>query len=54
MSEDPREYAHELVENERVSYEGLATILLKHMSKEEVWQALDNNELTPRFFDDNE
>lgn len=45
---DPRAYALELVD-EGVSADTMITVLLKWMSHDDVREALDVNELSPRF-----
>lgn len=49
FQDDPRSYALELVENGLISADGLALALLKYMSHDDVRGALDANELSPRF-----
>ena len=46
---DPRSYALELVEQGLVNNEYLLLSLLKYMSHDDVRAALDANELSPRF-----
>ena len=46
---DPRFYALELVSNKLVSADRLLLCALVHMSRNDVRDMLDNNELTPRF-----
>ena len=46
---DPRDYAIGLVEEGLVSAEQMVGILAKFMSTDDVREALDANELTPRF-----
>ena len=45
----PRHYALGLVKDDYISDKQLALVLLKAMSNEDVRQALDANELSPRF-----
>lgn len=45
----PRDFAHQWVEQGLISYELLATALLKAMSHDQVRSALEANELDPRF-----
>lgn len=49
---NPRDYAIELIEENRVSDRDLLMACLKYMSKEEVGDMLDMNELSPRFIQD--
>ena len=49
---NPRGYALKLVEEGLLSNEWLALVPLKYMSHDDVRGALDNNELSPRFFPD--
>jgi hypothetical protein len=49
---DPRDYALEMVEEGLISADHLALCLLKYMSHDDVRGALDANELSPRFDDD--
>lgn len=49
FKKDPRSYAIELCEDHGHSWESLAKILLCAMSHDEVRDALDANELSPRF-----
>lgn len=51
---DPRDYALQLIEDGRCSFKTLAVLLLKAMSQDAVRDALDANELSPRFLDDEE
>lgn len=51
---DPRDYALELVESGAVSADTMLTALLKYMSHDDVREALDANELSPRFSEDAE
>lgn len=48
---DPRDYALQLIEDGRCSFKTLAVLLLKAMRQDAVREALDANELSPRFFD---
>ena len=47
-----RDIALELVENGMVSAEELLTMALKYMSNNDVEDMLDSNELSERFFED--
>ena len=47
-----RDIALELVENGLVSAEDLLTMALKYMSNDDVDDMLDSNELSERFFED--
>ena len=47
-----RDIALELVENGRVSAEDMLTMALKYMSNDDVEDMLDSNELSERFFED--
>ena len=47
-----RDIALELVENGMVSAEELLTMALKYMSNDDVEDMLDSNELSERFFQD--
>ena len=49
-----RDIALELVENGMVSAEDLLTMALKYMSNDDVEDMLDCNELSERFFEDDE
>ena len=49
-----RDIALELVENGLVSAEELLTMALKYMSNDDVEDMLDTNELSERFFEDEE
>ena len=49
-----RDIALELVENGLVSAEDLLTMALKYMSNDDVEDMLDTNELSERFFEDDE
>lgn len=46
---DPRSYAIDLVESGMVSTDTMIIVLLKWMSCDDVREALDANELSPRF-----
>ena len=46
---DPRGYALDLCESGWVDSESMITLLLKYMSHDDVRGALDANELSPRF-----
>ena len=47
-----RDIAIELVENGLVSAESMLTMALKYMSNDDVEDMLDSNELSERFFED--
>ena len=47
----PRDFAIECVEDGYIDFEGLASLLLSYMSHDDVRGALDANELSPRFID---
>ena len=49
-----RDIALELVENGMVSAEELLTMALKYMSMDDVEDMLDTNELSERFFEDDD
>jgi len=49
-----RDIAIELVENGLVSAESMLTMALKYMSNDDVEDMLDTNELSERFFEDEE
>ena len=49
-----RDIALELVENGLVSAESMLTMALKYMSNDDVEDMLDTNELSERFFEDEE
>jgi hypothetical protein len=49
-----RDIALELVENGLVSAEDLLTMALKYMSNDDVEDMLDSNELSERFFEDDD
>ena len=49
-----RDIALELVENGMVTAEDLLTMALKYMSNDDVEDMLDTNELSERFFEDEE
>ena len=49
-----RNVALELVENGMVSAEDLLSMALKYMSNDDVEDMLDTNELSERFFEDEE
>ena len=51
---DFRNVALELVDNGVVSAEDLLTMALKYMSMDDVEDMLDTNELSERFFEDEE
>jgi len=46
---DPRDYAIGLVEEKIVSAEQMVLVLAKFMSTDDIREALDANELSPRF-----
>ena len=48
---DPRDYAMQLVEDERITAQLLAVACLKFLSHDQVREMLDDNELSPRFLD---
>lgn len=52
FEKDPRGYALDLCESEWVDSETMITLLLKYMSHDDVRGALDANELSPRFEQD--
>ena len=49
-----RNVALELVDNGMVSAEDMLTMALKYMSNDDVEDMLDTNELSERFFEDDE
>ena len=49
-----RDIALELVENGMVSAEDMLTMALKYMSNDDVEDMLDSNELSERFFEDDD
>ena len=49
---DYRDIAIELVENGLVSAESMLTMALKYMSNDDVEDMLDTNELSERFFEE--
>jgi predicted HTH domain antitoxin len=49
---DPRSYAIELVEEGIISAEQMVQILVGAMSTDEVREALDANEVSPRFMEE--
>jgi hypothetical protein len=49
-----RDIALELVENGMVSAEDMLVMALKYMSNDDVEDMLDTNELSERFFEDDE
>ena len=51
---DPRKYALNMVEDERVSAYAILTAMLVSMPHEDVRRALDTNELSPRFDNEDE
>ena len=51
---DFRDVALELVENGIVSAEDMLTMALKYMSNDDVEDMLDSNELSERFFEDDD
>ena len=48
----PRDYALELIENGITSRDNMILSLLKYMSHDDVRGALDANELSPRFLEE--
>lgn len=50
--QNPRAYAIEMVEQGLVSAESMMFCLLSYMSHDDVRGALDANELSPRFIED--
>ena len=51
---DPRDYALQIVEDGHVSVEHMLLCMIKYMSHDDVRGALDANELSPRFDEDEE
>jgi hypothetical protein len=49
-----RDYAIELAENGIITYEHLAIASLKYMSEDDVRDMLDANEISPKFFGEDE
>lgn len=49
---NPRDFALQLIEEGHVSQEDLLNACLCFLSHDEVCEMLDNNELSPRFFDE--
>ena len=49
VMDSPRNYALELISDGMFTGEHIATILLKAMSQDDIAEALDANELSPRF-----
>lgn len=49
---DPRDYALQLVEEGYVTADDMLIVLLKAMSHDDVRWALDANEMSPRFDED--
>jgi hypothetical protein len=49
--DNPRDFALELVEEGRISAEGLLKACLVFMSHDDVREMLDDNELSPRFIE---
>jgi len=49
---DPREYALDMVADGMVSADSMLLCMLKYMSHDDVRGALDANELSPRFDED--
>lgn len=47
--DDPRSYALEMVEEGLVSADTILLAMLKYMNHDDVREALDANELSPRF-----
>ena len=54
FNHNSRDAALELVENGVVSAEAMLTMALKYMSTDDVEDMLDTNELSERFFEDDE
>ena len=54
FNHNSRDTALELVENGVVSAEAMLTMALKYMSTDDVEDMLDTNELSERFFEDDE
>ena len=52
--DDPRSYALELVDDERVDCKWLLLACLKYLSHDDCREMLDMNELSPRFDDDDD
>ena len=51
---DPRDFALQLVEEGLVDKDTMILALLKYMSHDDVRGALDANEMSPRFSDDDD
>lgn len=51
---DPRDYALQLVSDGLVSPDTMILALLKYMSHDDVREALDANEMSPRFSEDDD
>jgi len=51
---NPRAYARALCEDGLISWETLAIVLLQSMSHDDVIWALDANELSPRFINEDD
>ena len=54
FNHNSRDRALEFVENGMVSAEAMLTMALKYMSTDDVEDMLDTNELSERFFEDEE
>ena len=54
FEKDPRSYALEMVDDGLLDARALAHLLLMYMSMADVRDALDANELSPRFDEDEE
>jgi hypothetical protein len=54
FASDPRAFALEMVENQLVTADHLLLCALKYMSHDDVRDMLDANELSPRFYEDEE
>ena len=52
--DNPRDYALQLIEEDRVSADALLDSCLASMSHDHIKRMLDNHELSPRFFADEE
>ena len=51
FQEDPRDYALEMVDSGMVSAETMLTAMLLYLSHDDVRDALDANELSPRLLE---
>ena len=54
FKKDPRSYALEMVDDGLLDARALAHLLLIYMSHDDMRDALDSNELSPRFDEDDE